>query len=444
MIKYLALLFCGLTAQANTNADFPAGFKWCVATSAHQIEGGNTNSDWWDWEQAPGHIRNGDRSGQAPDHWNRLAQDTRLLQELHVSEYRFSVEWAKIEPTPGHWDWNAVSHYKDELALLRAAGIEPMVTLHHFTLPRWFAAKGGWEAADAPEQFARYAVFVMTNIGPEVHDWITINEPMVHLVAGYMSGSFPPGRKGDFKTVLPPMIGLLRSHAAAYHAMKAAAANGHVPIRIGVAHHLRIFDPPHGFHPFDAFLAGKFDHAFNWAFANALETGRLRFWIPLAVRVNRKLPEVKGTQDFIGVNYYGRDIVRMKFSGIGFSLSVEKAAGVTDLGWEIYPHGFYRILKATARHFPGKKIFVTENGIADAKDVKRAKFLADHLVELARAMHEGVPVEGYCHWSLLDNFEWGEGFAPRFGLYSVDYSTLERKARASALRFSEIAANNGF
>ncbi len=422
---------------------FPKDFKWCVATSAHQIEGGNVNSDWWDWELAPGHIKNGDRSGRAPDHWDHLEEDVKLLRDLNVGEYRFSMEWAKIEPRQGEWDWQAVEHYKTELALLRSAGIEPMVTLHHFTLPRWFAALAGWESEKAPELFARYAAFVQTHIGPEVHDWITINEPMVHLVQGYMSGYFPPGHKGGFKSVIPPMIGLLHSHAAAYHAMHAIAAQpGHTPIRIGLAHHLRIFDPPRGFHPFDSFLAGKFDHAFNWAFANAVETGKLKLWIPLAVRVNKRLPEVAGTQDFIGVNYYGRDIVHMRFSGMGFELSVEKSSGVTDLGWEIYPHGFYRILKATAKRFPGKKIFITENGIADAKDDRRPKFLESHLTELAHAMREGVPVEGYCHWSLLDNFEWSDGFTPRFGLYEVDYATLARKPRPSALRFHDIALRN--
>ena len=439
----LSTMSGAMAPRLNVPVIFPKDFKWCVATSAHQIEGGNENSDWWDWEQTPGHIKNGDRSGRAPGHWDHLDEDVRLLQDLHVGQYRFSVEWAKIEPQPGVWNWDAVAHYKTELALLRSAGVEPMVTLHHFTLPRWFAAQGGWENAAAPELFARYATFVMTNIGPEVHDWITINEPMVHLVQGYMSGFFPPGRKGGFKTVMPPMIGLLHAHAAAYHAMHAIAATpGHVAIRIGIAHHLRVFDPPHGLHPLDSFLAGKFDHAFNWAFINAIETGKLKLWIPFAIRVNMRLPDVAHTQDFIGVNYYGRDIVSLKFDAVGFSLSVEKNSGLSDLGWEIYPHGFYRILKAVAKRYPDKKIFITENGIADAKDAKRAKFLEDHLREMARAMREGVQVEGYCHWSLLDNFEWGEGFAPRFGLYEVDYTTLARKARPSARRFGEIATQN--
>ncbi|MBI3556372.1 MAG: glycoside hydrolase family 1 protein, partial [Deltaproteobacteria bacterium] len=173
----LLLLTLVLTTVSNAMAPkriagpvtFPKDFKWCVATSAHQIEGGNSNSDWWDWESTPGHIKNGDRSGRAPDHWDHLEEDVGLLKDLHVGEYRFSVEWAKIEPQQGVWDMQVVEHYKTELALLRSAGVEPMVTLHHFTLPRWFAQLGGWESAQAPELFARYAAFVLNNIGPEVH-----------------------------------------------------------------------------------------------------------------------------------------------------------------------------------------------------------------------------------------------------------------------------------
>lgn len=439
----LASLVLSHSAQADTY--FPKGFKWCVATAAHQIEGGNINSDWADWEAIPGKIKNGERSGAACDHWNRLEEDTQILSDMNVNQYRFSVEWAKLEPREGEWDWEAVRHYQHEIALLESRGIAPMITLQHFTLPRWFAAKGGWEYDQAPALFARYAGFVLTHIGPNVREWITLNEPMALVVNGYLAGIYPPGIKGTMETLLPPMIGLLRSHAAAYHMMKAlASAPGHAKIRIGIAHHLRIFDAPNGFHPLDKYLAGKFDHAFNWAFANALETGRLKLYVPFAVKVNKTFEGMAGTQDFIGVNYYSRDIVHLEFGGMGFRLTVEPDAETTDLGWEIYPQGFYRILKAVAKHYPGKSIFITENGLADAKDTNRTRFLETHVMAMATAIREGVPVEGYCHWSLLDNFEWQEGFTPRFGLYEVDYVTQARRPRPSALRFAEMARRNGF
>ncbi|MBI3556373.1 MAG: family 1 glycosylhydrolase [Deltaproteobacteria bacterium] len=435
-------LFLSLTASSNASptVEFPSSFKWCVATAAHQIEGGNTNSDWWDWEQIPGHVKNGERSGAACGHWDRLEEDTRLLSGLHVRQYRFSVEWAKVEPKQGRYDLDAIIHYNRELALLRAAGIEPMITLQHFTLPRWMREQGGWEWDGAPAAFAKYSTFVLDNIGFGVRDWITINEPMVHLVLGYLGGVQPPGKKGDLASLKAPVIGLLKAHAAAYHAMK----QRHPEIRIGLAHHLRVFDAIPGWNPLNGVLAEKLDRAWNWAFAEALETGQLRYDIPLATEVNEFIENIAHTQDFIGINYYTRDMVEMTLEAPGFKFSVPEGAETSDVGWEIYPEGFYRVLKAAAEHFPGKQILITENGIADAKDTKRSKFIESHLEAMNRAMREGVPVEGYCYWSLMDNFEWSEGFTPRFGLYEMDYATLARKARPSAAHFSEIILRNGF
>lgn len=443
IIFVLTALFGSSFALAE--GSFPEGFKWCVATSAHQIEGGNIASDWWDWEQQQGKIKNGDKSGKACDHWHRVKEDIGLMGKLGVNQYRFSIEWAKIEPTPGAWNLLAAGHYRREIALLRERGIEPMITLHHFTLPRWFAAMGGWESPQAAELFARYVAFVYKYVATDVRDFITINEPMVHLVLGYAAGINPPGKKGELKSVVPPMVGLLKAHALAYqalHSLHKKSRFSEKPLRVGVAHHLRVFDPASSWNPADRLLASRLDHAFNWAFAETLETGHLKLNIPFVVDVNVEVPEAKGTQDFIGVNYYTRDMVEVVLGAPGFKLSVPAKAETNDLGWEIYPEGFYRVLKATAKRFPGKQIFVTENGLADARDVKREAFIESHLSAMRKAMKEGVPVAGYCHWSLYDNFEWSEGFAPRFGLFEIDYNTLERKPRPSALKFSEIARKN--
>ncbi len=425
---------------------FPPGFRWCVATSSHQIEGNNQNSDWWDWEQIPGKIRNGEKSGEACDHWNHLDEDVGHLKELHVHQYRFSVEWAKLEPQPGVWDMKAVQHYREELHLLRQAGIEPMITLHHFTFPRWVREKGGWEWEGIAAAFGRFTGFVFSEIGPEVRDWITVNEPMVHLAAGYLSGATPPGQKRELKGMIAPLRGLLRAHAVAYHELhRLADLTKATPVRVGMAHHLRIFDPNWAWSPLDIAFAYWLDQAFNWALSESLESGRLQISMPFTLNVNEEVPELKNTQDFFGINYYSRDMVSFSISSpTGFELRVNGNSEKNDMGWEIYPEGFYRILKAVAQHFPGKPILVTENGLADSTDHQREKFLRDHLEAMAQAIQEGVPVEGYCHWSLMDNFEWTDGFSPRFGLFEVNYLTQSRVLRPSGRFFSDVAKVNSF
>jgi beta-glucosidase len=419
---------------------FPPGFRWCVSTAAHQVEGYNTESDWWDWEQVPGHIKNGDKSGPACDHWNRVSEDIGLMKDLNVTTYRFSIEWAKIEPKPGEWNQEAVDHYKDEIAQLRAAGIEPMITLQHFTFPRWVRAQGGWGWSGIADAFARYTEFVYTNVAPGVRDWITINEPMVTLTLGYGAGLQPPGLT-DLKLAKEPFLGMLRGHAAAYHVLHRLA--GERPVRVGVAHHLRVFDPNSEWNPLDILLSRVLDQAFNWAFPEAIETGHAKVSMPFILSINEKIPGLKGTEDFLGVNYYTRDRIAVDLaSPNGFKTLVTAGAPVTDVGWEIYPEGFHRVLKSLAHRIPGKPIIITENGIADADDSKRPLFLLEHLRELTRSIAEGMPIEGYCHWSLMDNFEWSEGFTPRFGLYAMDYATMARTPRESARLFAEVARLN--
>lgn len=436
------ITLCSIAQAGESDFLFPKNFRWCVATAAHQIEGHNVDSDWWDWEQQPGRIKNGDRSGPACDHWNRVEEDTRLMQRLGVNTYRFSIEWAKIEPRPGHWNREAVEHYRQELKTLRRAGIAPLITLHHFTFPRWVREHGGWEWDELPKAFARFAVFALENIAPDTRHWITINEPMITLALGYMGGLQPPGRKGGIDDLHKPLVNMIRAHAFAYHAMKERfeelSGKSGATLRIGVAHHLRVFDPESSWSPIDSYLASRFDQAFNWAFLETLETGQLRYSLPMSKDVDESIGEAAGTQDFLGINYYSRDMVTFSFSSPGFKLGVPSGAPVSDVGWEIYPEGLYRILKETAKRVPGKPIVITENGIADANDKNRSSFLEAHLAAMARAMAEGVPVAGYCHWSLIDNFEWSEGFTPRFGLFEVDYKTFERRPRESAKRFAEI------
>lgn len=420
---------------------FPDGFRWCAATAAHQIEGYNSNSDWWDWELIPGKVKNGEHSGPACDHWNRVQEDVAILRDLGMKTYRFSVEWAKIEPQPGVFDHDVITHYRNELRLLSEAGIEPMITLHHFTFPKWVRAQGGWEWDGIQEAFARYADVVITQIGPDVVDWITINEPYVHILGGYYVGLTPPGETRAMKDLVPVVEGLLKSHALAYRTLHASAVRLNRKIRVGFAHHLRVIEPHRRTNPIDSSVARSMHRVLNWSISDAIQTGKLVMKISPLLSEERDLPELLGTEDFIGVNYYTRDFISYSVKS-GVTFHPPDTAPKNDLGWEIYPEGIYQLLTELANRYPGKPVFITENGLADSTDTQRPQFIQGHLSEVHRAITAGVPVEGYCHWSLMDNFEWVEGFEPRFGLFEVDYSTFKRSPRPSAFLYEGIARSN--
>jgi beta-glucosidase len=417
---------------------FPKEFKWCVATAAHQIEGHNLHSDWWEFEKIPGVIHDGNPSGDACDHWNRLEEDSEMLSTLGANQYRFSVEWAKIEPVSGQFDSSALEHYRSEIALLKSRGIQPFVTLHHFVLPKWVADQGGFAWAGLPEAFERYSRKVYASIGSEVDDWTTLNEPQTLIAAGYIEGVFPP-RIRDIKSIGAPIRGMVRAHARAYHALhEMAAAKGH-KIRVGIAHHLRIFEPARKWNPVDRWITRVVGQLANWALIDAVDTGRLRISIPFTLKLDEEIPEAAHTQDFIGLNYYSRDLIAFDPSKPGMiDRRLKSGAPVTDLNWEIYPEGIYRLLRELHGRFPGLSILITENGVADHSDHVRESFTRAHLEQVLRAMSEGIPVEGYCHWTLMDNYEWAEGFAPRFGLFENDHLTQQRTLRPSGRWFSRV------
>lgn len=413
----------------------------CVATSAHQIEGNNINSDWWDWEQQPGKIKNNEISGKATNHWELQEQDLNLLAELGIQQYRFSIEWAKIEPFEGQYDSKAIEWYRKLILGLLERGIKPMVTLHHFTFPKWVRIKGGWQWEGISTAFSSFSELVFTQIAPEAQDWITINEPMVHLVTGYLAAAVPPGI-ADIKAIQEPLIGLIKSHAASYHRLHRLAKQKGKDIRVGLAHHLREFDHKYPINLIDQLAAYNIDHAFNWALPMTLLTGVLDVHIPFTLKIKIEIQEAKNTQDFFGLNYYTRDFVH--FTGkkpIGIELSVKPNIVTNDMGWEIYPKGLYKALSKIHKHFKNMPIIITENGLADANDSKRIQFITTHLTEMKKALKKGVNIQGYCYWSLLDNFEWIEGFGPRFGLIEVNYTTYERKWRPSAFFYRKLIQN---
>lgn len=393
------------------NRKFPESFFWGTATSAHQIEGGQ-NNDWAEWE--PGHIKDGSVSGKACDSWNKYPEDFDLVQQLNNNAYRFSVEWSRIEPQEEKWDEDAISRYQKMVQNLKQRGIEPFVTLHHFTNPKWFAKKGGWENKQAPELFNRYCQRIVESL-PEVNYWIPINEPDVYTETGFLAGHWLPQKKSPL-AAKRVRNNLVKAHQLAYQSIKKTRPEAEV----GIAKNLIAFDPYRSWRPTDR-LAARIGH--RWHNCWFLE------------RIVKQL-------DFIGINYYFHSRVKLKLyqSSSFFKDTVPKSVPVTDAGWEIYPDGLGRMIKHAAQY--KKPIYITENGIADVKDEKRKQFIYDHLAVLHQKIQEGYDIKGYFHWSLMDNFEWQEGFKNRFGLVAVDFKTQERKIRPSGEYYAQISGTN--
>jgi beta-glucosidase len=317
---------------------------------------------------------------------------------------------------------------------LRALGIEPMVTLHHFTHPAWFHQAGSWPEAHALKHFLSFIDFVLVHLGKMIRWWVTINEPMVLVLGGYFAGMMPPGMK-DPETGLKALGHLIDMHNECY----ARIHEANPAARVGMAHNMMAFAPLRVVHPIDLIVTRLAENFYNWALIEAVERGALEARLPHGIR-RREFSE-SGKIDFWGINYYTRahmqfepeSAVRMKH------LYIDAAGhGVSDLGWEIFPEGMADILRRVAQF--GRPLIITENGIADAQDHRRPSFLREHISKMDELIKEGLPLAGYFHWSLLDNFEWLEGFVPRFGLFEVDYNSFARRRRPSAEFFSRLIA----
>lgn len=441
----LAASACLAAEPAPDGTAFPPGFLWGTATAAHQVEGGNDRNQWWDFEQVPGNIKHGDKSGAACDHWNLYPQDLDLGRAIGMGAYRFSVEWSRIEAEDGTFDAAAIARYRAMAEACRARGIVPMVTLFHFSIPRWAAAQGGFLNPAVVERFGRFARVMARHLGDLVDLWCTINEPTVYMAAGYLAGVHPPG-EADTKLAVPLMKNLMKAHGAAYRALREAdladADGDGAPTRIGFAHHMRVFQAWDRFDPLDHAMVHAIDRVMNKAWLDVLSRGWTAFVLPgsrLTVRIDE--PELAGTMDYLGLNYYSRDLIDFDPSQPGsFARRLPEGAPVTDLGWEIHPRGLYDLLLRVKRY--RLPVYITENGLADAAGTRRAAFLHDHLAWIAAAIAEGVDVRGYFHWSLLDNFEWADGFEPRFGLYAVDFATQARTLTAGGAYFGAVAGAN--
>jgi beta-glucosidase len=421
---------------------FPAGFLWGAAASAHQVEGRNTANDWWRFEHRKGAIR-GDRcSGDACRHWEFYDEDfARAAADGHIA-HRLSFEWSRLEPRRGQFDPGAVAHYHDVLASLRRHGLTPIVTLHHFTNPLWVADAGGWEVRDTVDRFESFVRFMANEFGSEVDWWCTVNEPEVYAFRGWSEGVWPPAVR-DESRALSVIANLLEAHGRAYRVLKsedrADADRDGNPVRVGFAKHYTQLEPLRPWNPLDRLQAYFENRVFIEAVERATIDGTIDLAIPGARPVRRNLPELKGALDWYGLNYYTRWMVR--------SLSPEPhvarpGSPRTDLDWEIWPEGFEQALAHAGKL--GLPVLVTENGFADEHDAFRPRAIVAFVEAMHRAVSSGVRVLGYLHWSLLDNFEWSDGFNGRFGLYAVDFDRPERPRtrRASAEVLARIARAN--
>jgi len=410
----------------------PPGFLFGAATSAHQVEGGNAFNNWAVFERKPGNIMDGKASGLAADHWSRVHQDIGLLSAMGANAYRFSIEWSRVEPEQGVWDEQAWAHYANEIYRLRKAGIEPMVTLLHFTIPDWLARKGGLISPQFPELFSRFTSEAVWRFGDQIDLWCTINEPNVHMYQSYVNGVWPPAVKDTGQASLA-FAALVRAHAAAATVIRQIDPDS----QVGVAMSLIIFDPERRWSVLDWVAAFEADKGFNWAFYNSIASGNISFRLAGFPEIEEPLPGPKGSADYFGINYYRRNLVRFTASAPGLVTLVQGPGQLSDSGVEVYPEGLLRLLRKVWERYE-LPIYITENGVADSGGQLRLDYLRSHLYATSLAIEEGIPVHGYFHWSLLDNFEWSEGYSYRFGLYSVDFETFERTPGPAVQEFRRL------
>lgn len=404
-------------------------FLWGTATASHQVESGNFYNDWYLWEKE-GKIKTGDSAHPSCEHNLRYKDDFDLIKFLNNNSYRFSIEWSRIEKEEGIFDENEIEHYLNMLKEMKIRDIEPILTLHHFTIPQWLYHKGGFENTEFPEYFSRFVKKVVPYYKEFTNYWITINEPVIIALMGYILGDWPPGVKNR-KRAFSVLKNLAFAHAKAYDIIKEEKKES----LVSIAHNLMIFEPA-TWNPLDHLICRLLDSWFNMAFLKTLIEGNL--YPPIGK--GKFYPELKNKLDYIGVNYYTRAF--FKFGIKGLAEYKRKNVPRSDFGFEIYPEGLYEVLMRLKPF--GLPVMITENGMADKKDIYRPDFLKTTLKSVYRAIQEGIDILGFMHWSLMDNFEWVEGYSMRFGLFEVDFQTQERKPRKSALLYKELATKNPY
>ncbi len=408
-----------------------------VATAATQIEGGDYNNNWYEWGQK-GKIKDGASSITACDHWNRVEEDTSIMKNLGIETYRMSVEWSRINPKEDEWSEEGIKHYIDEVDLLLKNNIVPLITLHHFSSPIWIQDIGGWKNKRTIDYFAMFVEKVVLFMGDRVTDYCVINEPNVFVNDTYMDGKYPGGENGNIIGYFKAAKNLINAHVRSYELIHKLRDENHFKgvTKVGVTPHLSYFEL-NTKNPFFRLTKKFIDHSFHGLFLKGMIKGRLSF--PF-------LPKRLGTKnqyaDFIGVNYYTRSMISpafdlgMMFGKVHYKENLSENEK-TDLDWEIFPKGLYSVVKAVYDKYK-LPIYITENGIADKNDIHRSRFINIHLEQVNKLINEGVNIERYYYWSLLDNLEWDDGYGPRFGIVHVDYETQKRTIRQSGLEYKRI------
>jgi beta-glucosidase len=392
-------------ATAGRGRAFPEGFTWGTATAAHQIEGGNVNNDWWAFEHAPGSVCS-EPSGDACDSWERWEEDAELVAALGLDNYRFSVEWSRIEPADGEISRAALEHYRRQCEGLRARGVDPVVTFHHFTTPGWLVAHGGWETGLAVERFARFCVVVAESLGDVMSRACTINEPNIVATMGWHAGIFPPG-KSDVALSRRVAANFVDAHRAAVEVIRTAAPG----VPVGLTLSMTDYQPTPGGEEKLASIRHYAEDVF--------------------------LDATKG-DDFLGVQTYTRQLI-----GPHGWAGYEEGVPVLDMGYEFYPASLGNCLRRSWEYTRGEvPLIVTENGIGTIDDEQRIEYVRQALSGVLDVIDDGIDVQGYTYWSLLDNFEWALGYRPKFGIVGVDRSTFERTAKPSAAWLASVAAAN--
>ena len=414
---------------------FPKGFLWGTATSSHQVEGNNKNNQWATFEAEEGRIEDGHKSGKACDWWGgKWKDDFDRAADSGQNSHRLSIEWSRIQPSPDRWDEDALNHYIQIIRGLKERGMEPMVTLHHFSDPLWLTEMGGWESADVIGLFAAYSVKVVEALKHYVNLWVTINEPNVYVAMGYVTAEFPPG-VSDLGLAMKVVENMARAHGAAYHRIKDIQPES----MVGIALNWRGFSPKRKFNPLDRFAANFVNKLYNDFFPEALTSGVMKFAIKKVYDES-----LVNTQDYIGLNFYCSELVSFTISqSVSNFMKLEHPEGVEVSVNDFVsnqPLEFFRALKwADKFKIP---IYVTENGTEDTDDEFRRRYLTEHIHQMWRAVNFNYPIRGYYYWSLVDNFEWSKGWASRFGLWELDVETQLRKKRKSADLYESICNNN--
>lgn len=389
--------------------NFPQGFRWGTATAAHQVEGNNWNNDWWAWEHAPGTPCE-EPSGDACDQFNLYDSDIALCAALGFDNYRFSIEWSRIEPEQGEFSRSALDHYRRVLASCHAHGIEPVVTFHHFTTPRWVVAEGGWHTASTVDRFLRFAERSVDHLGDLIGTACTINEPNIVSFVGYQMGFFPPGSTDDAQFAAAN-ANFIDAHRRVVPILKGGPGDFPVGLTLSMADYQAV--------PADDERA-------------IARRDEIR-----AVSEDQFL-DIVGEDDFLGVQVYSR--TRVGPDGV---LGGEEGVPTLPMGYEFWPESLGACLRRAWEYTGGKvPLLVTENGIGTDEDPQRIEYVKRALHGVLSCIDDGIDVRGYTYWSLMDNFEWAFGYRPRFGIIAVDRATQRRTVKPSGEWLSTVVRAN--